>query len=143
MTLADKLLIAALLTQIIWTFAVGGMLGRARFGAATAGRIKGDIALGSSGWPDDVRKVSNNFTNQFETPTVFSTLVLLVLHLHVASLIYDALGFLYVASRIGHTYVHVTSNNVIERSRVFFVGVAALVAMTAIVVIDLIFGIII
>ncbi|MDR3497085.1 MAG: MAPEG family protein [Ancalomicrobiaceae bacterium] len=141
MTFAEKLLVAAFLCQIVWTFLVAGMMARARFGAAAAGRIKGDIALGSTGWPDDVRKVSNNFANQFETPTIFYALVLLALHLHVASLIYAALGFLYLASRIGHTCVHATNNDVVQRSRVFSIGVAALFAMTAIIIIDLIFGI--
>eukprot|EP01037_Dinobryon_pediforme_P045002 gene45002-57196_t len=74
MTLAEKLLVAAFFAQIIWTMVVGLMTGRVRFGAAAANRIKGDISLSDAGWPDDGRKVANNFNNQWETPTLFYAL---------------------------------------------------------------------
>jgi len=79
MTLSEELLVGAFFAQIVWTMVVGFLTGRARFGAAGAGRIKGDIALSDAGWPDDVRKVANNFNNQWETPTLFYALILMAL----------------------------------------------------------------
>jgi hypothetical protein len=143
MTLSEKLLVAALLAQLLWTFFVMGLAGRARFTAAAGNKIKCDIALSGTGWPDDVRKVANNMNNQFETPTLFYALLLLALHLHLASLVLAVLAFVFVASRVAHTHIHTSSNIVIIRARTFFVGVGALVIFTLVVCCDLIFGIII
>ncbi len=140
MTLSEELLVGAFFAQIVWTMVVGFLTGRARFGAAGAGRIKGDIALSDAGWPDDVRKVANNFNNQWETPTLFYALILMALHLKLASLFLAAMAFLYVASRVAHSYIHITSNVVVVRARIFFVGIGALIAMTAALIFTLLTG---
>lgn len=143
MPLAERLLVIAFLGQIVWTIAVMFLAGRARFRAAARHEIRSDISLDMSAMPDYARKAGNNMNNQWETPTLFYALVLLALVLHVASLVLAVLAFLYLAARIGHTYVHMTSNIVMLRARVFFVGIAALIAMTCVIILDLLTGTII
>lgn len=143
MPFAERLLVIAMLGQICWTLAVMFIAGRTRFRAAERREIRGDISLDMSAMPDYARKAGNNMNNQWETPTLFYALVLLALVLHLASLLLAVLAFVYLASRIGHSYVHMTSNVVMLRARVFFVGVAALVAMTTLIILDLLTGTII
>jgi len=140
MPLAERLLVIAFLAQICWTFFVAFLAGRARFQAAARREIRGDISLDMSAMPDYARKASNNMNNQWETPTLFYALILLTLVLHLYSLVLAVLAFVYVASRIGHTWIHTTSNIVLIRARVFFVGVGALILMTLILILDLLTG---
>ena len=140
MPFAEKLLVAAFLAQIVWTFVVASLAGRARFRAAARREIKGDISLDMSGMPDYARKISNNMNNQWETPTLFYALILLAFVLHLYSIVLAIVAFIFVAARIGHTYVHSTNNKVLTRSKVFFVGVGALMVMTLIIIIDLLTG---
>ncbi len=140
MPFAERLLVIAMLAQICWTFYVAFMAGRARFKAAARKEIKGDISLDMTAMPDYARKFGNNMNNQFETPTLFYALVLLAIVLHLSSLTLAVLAFIYLASRIAHTIVHTTSNVVMTRARVFFVGIGALIAMTAVIILDLLTG---
>lgn len=140
MPLAERLLVIAFLGQIIWTFLVAFQAGRARFRAHARREIRGDISLDMNAMPDYARKAGNNMNNQWETPTLFYALVLLALVLHLSSLVLAILAFLYLASRIVHTYVHTTSNVLMVRARIFFVGFAALVAMTLVILFDLVTG---
>jgi len=140
MPFAERLLIIAFLAQICWTFFVAFLAGRARFRAAARREIRQDISLDMDGLPDYARKVSNNMNNQWETPTLFYALILLALVLHIASLTLVALAVVYLVSRLAHTYVHMTFNKVIVRARVFFVGIGALILMTAVIILDLLTG---
>ncbi len=140
MTLSERLLILAFLGQIVWTFFIAFMTGRARFKAAARREIKGDISLDMSAMPDYARKLGNNMNNQWETPTLFYALILLALLTHLASLVLAIAAFVYLGSRIVHSYIHTGRNNVLLRARVFFVGIAALITMTAILILDLLTG---
>jgi hypothetical protein len=140
MPLAERLLVIAFLAQIVWTFYVAYLAGRARFRAASRREIKGDISLDMNALPPYARQFSNNMNNQWETPTLYYALILLALVLHLSSLILAVLAFVYVAARIGHTYVHTTFNKVIVRARVFFVGIGALILMTIVITLDLLTG---
>jgi hypothetical protein len=140
MPLAERLLVIAFLAQIVWTFVVMAMTARVRFRAAARREIRGDVSLDLTGYPDYARKVANNMNNQWETPTLFYALILLILTLHISSLILAILAFVYVAARVAHTYIHTTTNVVMVRARPFFVGLAALILMTLVISLDLLTG---
>ncbi len=125
-------LVWPVLAQVLLTLVVLGLLGRARVRAVKAGavRIK-DIAVSSDGWPDDVRKVANNFANQFETPVLFYVLCGLAMSQGITGWPMVALAWIFVASRIAHAVVHTGRNVVMLRFRIFLVGVGALTAMWA------------
>ena len=79
MSLTQWLLLPAFV-HVALTFAVGVRMGRARFKAARAGRVKvSEVAVDSGKWPDDVRKIANNYQNQFEVPVLFYALLPLLL----------------------------------------------------------------
>jgi hypothetical protein len=87
------------------------------------------IALSTSGWPPRLRQISNCFSNQFELPVLFYVVVILVVETHKANLSFVILEWLFVATRIWHAAIHMTSNDVAKRGRAFGFGVLTLVAM--------------
>lgn len=89
-------------------------------------------ALDNKAWPDDVLKVSNNIDNQFEVPIVFFVLCLLFHSLGQIDYVVLGLAWTYVISRYVHAYVHIGSNYVPLRLRVFTLGCVILLIMTLI-----------
>lgn len=86
-------------------------------------------ALNTKAWPDHVIKVSNNIGNQFETPMIFYVLsVIFYLTNSVDGLVISLMS-IYAVSRYIHAYIHVTSNYVPYRFKVFLVGVLILLGL--------------
>ncbi|MCA3556575.1 MAPEG family protein [Aestuariivirga sp.] len=131
MTVVQWLLLPAFV-HVAWTVALGLRMGQARMKAVKAGRVKlADIALDSSRWPDDVRKLANNYDNQFQVPVLFHALLPLLILLVKVDWLTVALAWVFVASRIVHSLVHTGSNVVIRRGQAFLVGYGALAFMWA------------
>lgn len=128
-------LIYPMLVQIGLAFVVAVLMVRARFAAVAGKQVKiGEIALGNDGWPPAVKAVSNNFSNQFEVPVLFYVICGLAIYLGETGWLMVALAWVYVLARIAHSYVHISSNHVPTRFRVFGISIAALLAMFVLVV---------
>jgi hypothetical protein len=91
-----------------------------------------DIAVDNSRWPDDTRKFSNCYTNQFELPVAFYVLCLAALQTANADYLMVLLAWGFVLSRITHAYVHTSSNVVRRRGAVFGIGFLIICLMTVI-----------
>ncbi len=131
MTTTQWLLLPAF-AHVALVFFVGGRMGRARFQAARAGLVKvRDIAVDGAKWPEDVKKIANNYQNQFEVPVLFYALLPLLLVTGLADWIAVALAWVFVASRIAHSFIHLGQNIVINRFRAFLIGFAVVVLMWA------------
>lgn len=127
-------LIYPVLAQILLTFIILGLTGRARAIAAQAGEVRlADVALSGDAWPAKPRQFANNYANQFETPVLFYALVGVALYTAAPATFLMPLAWLYVLTRIAHAYVHTGSNAVMTRFRIFLAGVAVLVLMWSIV----------
>ena len=136
------LLVSAMLAQIGWTFVVLMLMGRARVGALRSRQTTiSAVALGNDSWPDKVKAISNNFSNQFETPVLFYVLCGLALFPGAANWLTGALAWLFVATRIAHTLVHAGENNVLLRFRIYMGGVIVLVALWLALVARITFGV--
>jgi hypothetical protein len=88
-----------------------------------------DIALGQPNWPTRATQIGNCFKNQFELPLLFYALIALALPLRHADLVIVLLSWVFVVTRFAHAGIFVTSNNVPQRSLVWFAGVIVLMAM--------------
>jgi hypothetical protein len=91
----------------------------------------GDVAVDNSRWPDSVRKINNNYNNQFELPLLFYAILPLLLILVKADWLQVALAWVFVASRILHSLIHTGSNVVMQRGLAFVVGFFAVGLMWA------------
>ncbi len=115
---------------------------RARIASLKAGEVRiKDIALGQSAWPARATQLNRAYQNQLELPVLFYALVAFVLITGRQDTLFMALEWLFVAARLAHAYLHVTSNNVLRRFQAYSAGLAVLVLMWAIFAIREIAGI--
>ncbi|MGL4325776.1 MAG: MAPEG family protein [Beijerinckiaceae bacterium] len=132
--MSGHVLLYPILVQIALTFFIGIQLARARFKAGNAGQVKlRDVALSNDSWPDNVKAISNNYSNQFETPVLFYVLVAMAIYVGSTGWLMQALAWFFVGTRIVHSLIHTGGNNVIRRFQTFLLGVLSLVAMFVII----------
>ncbi len=123
-------LLLPVFAHILLVFILIGCVGISRVRA-----VKKDTSLVKSAavdnnmWPEKIRQFSNNYSNQFELPLLFYTVIAFAILTASESmtLVYLAWGF--VASRYVHTYIHTTYNKVRHRFYVFGLGILILLAM--------------
>lgn len=88
-----------------------------------------EIALKQKPWPEQAQKLAQAFQNQFEIPVLFYVLVAFAILTQKADLLFVVLSWIFVATRIGHAYVFVTSNHVPTRGLAYIVGSLLLLVM--------------
>jgi hypothetical protein len=131
-------LLYPVLAQVLLTLVLILAMGRARIAAVQAGRVRvRDVALAGDAWPEDVRKVANNAHNQFETPILFYVLCGAAIFVGATSVLMVLLAWAYVASRLVHSAIHVTTNRVRHRFIPFAIGMLVLIAMWLAIVLHL------
>ncbi|MFO1148765.1 MAG: MAPEG family protein [Alsobacter sp.] len=119
--------------QVTLIFVLMVRMGRARVAAVRRGEAKlGSIALGEPNWPADVMKTANAFNNQFQLPVLFMLLVAFAWATRKADLLFVLMSWAFVLSRVAHAFIHVTSNVVLTRFRLYVAGGLVLMAMWAI-----------
>jgi hypothetical protein len=128
-------LVYPVLALVLWTFVVYILLGVRRYQAVRSRKTRTrDIALSGDAWPDDEKKVSNNLRNLYEAPVIFYVLCGAATYVGVTPFGMTILAWIYVATRVVHTTIHTTSNNLSARSLVFAVGLTVLVVMWVVIV---------
>ncbi|RUU76537.1 MULTISPECIES: MAPEG family protein [unclassified Mesorhizobium] len=114
------------LAHVLLIYIVYCVLGRRRYGAIRSGEAKAGQFKVRSAEPASSVTVAANLTNQFELPVLFYVLCL-TLHLtNGVNYLTLALMWIFVASRYFHAWIHLTSNNLLLRSRSFFVSAVIL-----------------
>lgn len=86
-------------------------------------------ALFGDAWPDYVVQVSNNIRNQFELPALFHALTFVLWAANGVTAVTLGMAVAFVASRYLHAYIHIGSNVVAHRRRVFTFGVVVVLGM--------------
>jgi len=123
-------LVWPLLAQVAHTIFILLVMGFFRRKALYNREVKvKDIALSGEAWPTRAKQAANNFSNQFETPVLFYVLVIAAIHVGAAGWLMTTLAWAFVATRLIHSFVHITSNDLRFRSGIFFVGCFVLLAM--------------
>ncbi len=124
----DKLLVLTVVAEVLLISIIMVIMGRRRFRAA---RNK-EISLGAfrtmdlAGANEGVITASRNFDNQFQMPMLFMFGVVLVLQFQLADVVFVLIGALYVALRLLHSIVHITSNHVRRRFNLFLLSCVVL-----------------
>jgi hypothetical protein len=119
-----------LLVQVALTFAIGFWMAFGRVAAVRARKVHPrEIALREPNWPPHLMQLQNAFLNQFEMPVLFYALTILALFTRTADLLFVVPAWIFVALRLAHAYVHVTSNRVPRRALFFLAGAAVLCVM--------------
>ena len=117
----DKYLMLTVLAQVLLTSIVMVVMGRRRFAAARKKEIHLSAfrTMDLAGANESVITASRNFDNQFQMPMLLMFGVLFVLHFGLADVIFVGLAGLFVALRILHSIVHMTTNHVRRRFNLF------------------------
>jgi hypothetical protein len=134
-------ILAPVFVQVALTFALLVWTGRSRVAVLRAKEVRiGEVALGQRVWPQRVQQVSNAYQNQLEVPVLFYVIVALAILTRQADLLFVALSWAFVASRLAHAFVHTTSNRLQHRFMAFLVGVLILMLMWIIFAVRVLFG---
>lgn len=134
----NDLVFLPVLAHMLLIFMLYIYLGVVKSRAAKEGSVDRQAAnLNSKAWPDYVVKVSNNLDNQFESPIIFYVLSIIYYLTHHVDSILIGIMSVYVLSRYMHAYVHVTSNYVPHRYKLFLVGVLMLLGLAVCLVLKL------
>ncbi len=113
---ASTLLLLPVMVQMLLAFVLVIRLGYVRVQALKHGQVTlAEISLSSDAWPDNVKKVANNFNNQFQLPLLFYVLCLLALERGHVDMALVVLAWFFVGFRLLHSLVHITNNNVRRR----------------------------
>ena len=101
----------------LWTLLVLYMTGSRRVRAALSGRVPRDaFRLGESDdVPPDVSVVNRNLMNLLEVPVLFYVVCISLYVTHQVNSVVVALAWLYVLLRVVHSFVHLTSNRIMQR----------------------------
>lgn len=129
MSLAQALVLP-LVVHVLLTVAVGALSLKVRVAALRGGRVRmTEIALDNAAWPDEARKLGNNFDNQFQVPMLAYAGVSLLLATGLADGLSAALLWVFIVARLLHTLEHTRTNNVRRRFAYFLVSFASVLAL--------------
>ncbi len=128
------------LIQVALVFVLLGFMAKTRNAAMNAGVRKTDIALSDAAFPARARQVSNCYANQFEMPVLFFLAAIFGIVLHQTGWLFVLLEWIFVAFRIGHAFVHTTSNDVGLRGSLFLGSAVATALLWLLIFIGVFFG---
>ena len=119
------------LAMFFLTFTVIIYMGVARYTAVVKGQVKLKFyRLFKDGeQPERLELLARHVQNHFEVPPLFYLALLFIYVTGQVSLLKVVLAWLYFASRCLHTYIHLGSNNVWNRFRVFGLSLGILLAL--------------
>jgi len=127
----QNLILYPVFAQAALTFGVGIWLARLRFAAVKRGDLSPRyFAINRGGEvPEYLAKGHNNYNNLLELPILFyavTALLLITVKVEPAQVV---LAWIFTGSRLVHTYIHTTYNNIRHRLRAFLVGAGSLIFM--------------
>jgi hypothetical protein len=125
-----KAILLPLLVQVGLTFVLLFWSGRARLALIRRGQVREeDVALRQPSWPKRELQLGHAYQNQLELPLLFYLLTVVAVLTRLADLLFVVMAWLFVALRIVHAWIHVTSNRLSHRSAAFAAGAVVLALM--------------
>jgi len=117
-------LLFPMLALVLLTFGVAVMLFRARIRSVREGHTTVSYfrVFQGSPEPEYLAKVTRHYSNLFETPALFYAGCLAAMVVRATGPVVVALAWAYVAARLVHAWIHLGSNRVRHRLRVFALG---------------------
>jgi hypothetical protein len=134
--------LAPLFVEVALTLALLFWTGVRRVNAVMSGAVQPrDVALRQPNWPADITRIANAYQNQLELPILFYLVVILSLFTARASVSLLVLAWVFVATRLFHALIHVTTNHMGRRFYAFLAGGLVLMAMWILFALDLFFSV--
>ncbi|RYY03121.1 MAG: hypothetical protein EOO53_08135 [Gammaproteobacteria bacterium] len=129
-------MIYSMFAMIILTFVVAGYLLKLRIDAVKAGTVKLSVFRlnNPAEMPTTMLQTSSNYSNLFEMPMLFYIAGTLAIILNLQTPTMIILSWLFVAVRAAHSWIHITSNNVVRRFQAFVMSSICMLLMWIILV---------
>lgn len=128
--MSGNLIFYPVLVQVLLTLLIYARLLRARVRAIRSGQAdRARMALHQDAWPDNVVQISNSLRSQYELPVLFYVVCGVLWALQGVGALALIAAWLFVASRLVHAWIHLTSNRIRYRARVFAFGWWIMIAM--------------
>ncbi|MES2673157.1 MAG: MAPEG family protein [Pseudomonadota bacterium] len=110
--------------MILLTFSVAIYMLRLRIQAVKSGELKLSYFRLNSGGEASTKLIqaSRNYTNLFEMPVLFYAAGTIAMALRLEGVTIMTLSWIFVATRVAHSWIHLTNNNVIHRLQAFMLG---------------------
>lgn len=125
-----QMVLLPVFVQVALTLALLMWTARSRTASLKSGEAKmRDTALGQANWPTRPTQIANSYNSQFQLPLLFFVVVLWAWITRTADVVFVVLEWLFVLLRLGHSFVHTTSNYVPRRFMVFAAGMLVLAIM--------------
>ena len=117
--------------MVLLTLIVAGILLFSRINAAKSGSVDPRVFKlnQSKEIPDRLIQITNNYSNLFEIPHLFYIACLLAIVLQYESKLLIGMAWLFVASRVVHSGIHLTRNKIIPRLFAFLTGIICVLIM--------------
>lgn len=116
-------LLAPLFLHLLLITIVGtrNLLGRIQ--SVRSGETKlSNIALSSAAWPERLRKLGNNFDNQFDIPWLWYSVCAFMIITSKVDVFAVILSWGFLVSRVAHSYIHTGSNVIRYRMYSYLLG---------------------
>lgn len=112
---------------VFLTFGIMVLMGKRRFKAIREGKIPPGFFKDYQQRepfliPEDVQLATRHYANLFEQPLLFYTLIPLLLFTNTVDTVTLYFSWGYVIARYGHAFVHVTTNKLMLRMRLFAIA---------------------
>lgn len=126
--------------QIGLVFVLLGLMAKARRDAMMGGLRARDVALSDAAFPAHARQIANCYANQFEMPVLFFLAVIFGIVLHHTGWLFVLCEWVFVLCRLGHAFVHTTSNRLDLRGPLFLGSAIAAAVMWLLIFIGVFLG---
>ncbi len=128
------------LVQVALVFVLLGLASKARKDAFDGGLRRRDVLLSTDAYPPQARLYANSYANQFEMPVLFLSAVIFGWVLHQTGWLFVLFEWAYVAFRLGHAAVHVTSNRLLLRGSLFLGSAVVTALLWLLIFVGVFFG---
>jgi hypothetical protein len=127
-----RLLLLPAFIHVLMVFVTVSRMGYGRVIAVRAGKVRPkDVVLDNQRWPDDLRKLGNNYASQFELPVLYYAALTLLIATGLVDGVAVVLSWAFVATRLVHNAIHTGINHLLYRFFAFLSGVGILGLMWA------------
>jgi len=126
-------IIYPMLAMVVLTFMVLVALFRSRVKAVREGQVSGYYfkTYQDGAEPELSAKLSRQFSNIFESPTLFYVVCLAALATAQSTSTFQLMAWSYVILRVAHAYIHTGKNKIRPRLTVYFASWVVLLVMWA------------
>lgn len=127
---ASSAILVPVLFHILWVCVLYILLVKRKKAAAQTGEVDLERAsVDGTAWPLSVQLVSKNIANNFEVPVLFYGVCIASYLLGTAGGFALSLAWVFVFSRVVHSWIHVNSNFVPLRMKSFVLGLLCVLVM--------------